>query len=103
MLNNGISTTVAAKQLGITKTSAYRFREQWMKTGKVVRKKAGPATGIISPLKQEYTIFIINFIDIFATATIEHVREALMKEFESLDISKSTVHRHMKTYCVHCQ
>ncbi|KAI8076140.1 hypothetical protein BDF21DRAFT_400514 [Thamnidium elegans] len=28
LLNNGISTTVAAKQLGITKTSAYRFREQ---------------------------------------------------------------------------
>ncbi|KAI8076139.1 hypothetical protein BDF21DRAFT_319741, partial [Thamnidium elegans] len=56
-------------------------------------------TGTISPLKQEHTVFIIKFIETFATATIEHVREALMKEFETLYISKSAVRRHMKTYC----
>ncbi|KAG2193205.1 hypothetical protein INT46_005153 [Mucor plumbeus] len=86
LLNNGISTTAAAKQLGITKTSAYRFREQWMKTGEVVRRKPGPATETVSPLKQEHTTFIIKFIDEFATATIEHVRDALMNEFENLSI-----------------
>lgn len=99
MLDNGFSTPAAAKQLGITRTSAYRFREQWIKNGEVVRKKTGPAKGTISPLKQEHTNFIIRFIDTFATATIEHVREALMKEFPTLDTSKSAVHRHMRTDC----
>ncbi|KAG2233966.1 hypothetical protein INT48_006458 [Thamnidium elegans] len=39
LLNNGISTTVAANQFVISKASAYRFRKQWMLNGSVVQEQ----------------------------------------------------------------
>ncbi|KAG2233553.1 hypothetical protein BDF21DRAFT_402421 [Thamnidium elegans] len=100
LLNNGVGTMSAAKQLGISKTSAYRFRKEWMTNGQVFRKKRGPAEGTMSPLKSEHTEFIMKYIKTSPNATLERVREELQKEFESLKTSKSALQRHMKDNCV---
>ncbi|GAA5814035.1 hypothetical protein MFLAVUS_007525 [Mucor flavus] len=100
LLNNGVGTMSAAKQLGISKTSAYRFRKEWKTDGQVFRKKRGPAEGTMSPLKSEHTEFIMRYIKKSPNATLERVREELQKEFESLKTSKSALQRHMKDNCV---
>lgn len=89
----------AANCFGISRSSAYRFRRQWLSSGGVVRKKRGPAEGSMSSLKQAHTDFIINYIEKFATATIEQIKNELLKEFKDLVISKSGLQRHMKTHC----
>ncbi|KAI9261313.1 hypothetical protein EDC94DRAFT_501553, partial [Helicostylum pulchrum] len=99
LLNNGVSTMSAAKQLGISKTSAYRFRKEWKTDGQVFRKKRGPAEGTMSPLKSEHTEFITQYIKKSPNATLERVREELQKEFESLKTSKSALQRHIKDNC----
>lgn len=79
----------AASCFSISRSSAYRFRSQWFSSGGVVRKKRGPAEDSMSSLKQEHTDFIVNYIEKFATATIEHIKDELEKEFKDLTISKS--------------
>jgi hypothetical protein len=50
-------------------------------------------------LREEHTQFLVNYIDLNATSTVDLAYDELFKAFPSLKISVNAVYKHMRTKC----
>ena len=93
-----MTTSAAAKQLGIHPRTAYRWVSQYnacpdstFESCKKVGRKC--------ILTEEHKTAVINFIDANPSATVVEVTEHLLKRFLNLKVSRSTVNSFMKREC----
>jgi hypothetical protein len=96
-----MTTAAAARSTGIVQSTAYSM---------VKRYEADPQhrlpfkayTGRMGPqpiLSENHTSHVIKYIEDNPTAVIDDVLSSLCATFENLELTKSTVHNHIKEKC----
>jgi transposase len=93
-----MSASVAAKRLGIHIRTAQRCGKQYNTCPDSIfesREKVSCECILI----EEHKMTVINFIDANSSATIVKVTEHLLKRFNNLKVSRSTIYNFMRGEC----
>jgi transposase len=93
-----MTTSAAAKQLGIHLRTAYRWVSQYNACPDSIFESC-KKVGRKCILTEEHKTAVINFIDANPSATVVEVTEHLLKRFHDLKVSRSTVNNFMRREC----
>lgn len=103
LISAGFDVKSACSSTDISLRSGYKYRKTFREdpeNGLIRRKKRG-RKGSLFKLQQRHAEWIIKYIDENTTAVLEQIKLDLCKEFETenLTISRSALHRFMRTVC----
>ncbi|KAI9272367.1 hypothetical protein EDC94DRAFT_511898, partial [Helicostylum pulchrum] len=103
LISAGFNVKSTCSSTGISLWSGYKYRKTFREdpeNGLIRRKKRG-RKGSLFKLQQRHAEWIIKHIDENTTAVLEQIKLDLCKEFETenLTISRSALHRFMRTVC----
>ncbi|KAG1135239.1 hypothetical protein G6F38_012944 [Rhizopus arrhizus] len=93
-----LSASAAAKQLGIHIRTAQRWIKQYNKCPDNIFDSCN-RVGRKCILTDEHKRSIVNFIDTNPSAAVDEVTEYLLKRFNDLKVSRSTVYNFMRCEC----
>ena len=103
LISAGSDVKSACSGTGISLWSGYKYRKTFREdpeNGLIRRKKRG-RKGSLFKLQQRHAEWIIQYIHDNTTAVLEQIRFELCKQFENenLNVSRSALHRFMRTVC----
>jgi transposase len=93
-----MTASAAAKQLGIHTRTAYRWVSQYNTCPDSIFESC-KKVGRKCILTEEHKTTVISFIDANLSATVVEVTEHLLKQFQDLKVSRSTVNNFMRREC----